>query len=60
MATNIFYYPYYALIWIAAILTKTAFSDRVTEWATLKVDEEYYSGDVEEAVEEAVEGDVEL
>ena len=56
MATNIFYYPYYALIWIAAILTKTAFSDRVTEWATVKVDEEYYSGDVEEDVE----GDVEL
>ena len=51
LATNILLYPYYALLWIATILTKTAFSDRVYDNAAIKVDEEYYSGDVEVDVE---------
>ena len=47
LGTSILLYPFYAVMWIATILTKTAFSGRVYDNAAVRVDEEYYSGAVE-------------
>ena len=40
-------YGVWAILYLATILTKTAFSGRVYDNAAVRVDEEFYSGDVE-------------
>ena len=47
MGSSYFYYGLWALLWLATALTKGAFSDRVYDNAAVRVDEEFYAGDVE-------------
>ena len=47
VGSSFFYIGIWGLLWLATVLTKTSFSGRVYDNATVRVDEEYYSGDVE-------------
>ena len=47
MGSSFFYYGLWLVLWLATVLTKTAFSGRVYDNAAARVDEEYYAGDVE-------------
>ena len=47
LGSSYFYYGVWAILWLATYLTKSAFSGRVYDNAAVRVEEEYYSGDVE-------------
>ena len=47
MGSSYFYYGLWALLWLATALTKSTFSGRVYDNAAVRVDEEFYAGDVE-------------
>ena len=47
LGSSILSYGLWAVLYLATILTKTAFSGMVYDNAAERVDEEFYSGDVE-------------